>query len=109
MNGTMEFITTPIGRLRAIGFIEGISFLLLLGVAMPVKYIAGNPDLVRMVGPIHGLLWIAFIGVLLEVRTAHKWPLNRVIGAVIASVLPFGTFYLEFQLRAEQQQSTPLS
>lgn len=109
MNGIMEFITTPIGRLRAIGFVEGISFLLLLGVAMPVKYLAGNPDLVRMVGPIHGLLWIAFIGVLLEVRAAHQWPLNRVIGAVVASVLPFGTFYLEFQLRAEQQQSKRLS
>lgn len=93
--------STPIGRLRAVGFVEGISFLLLLGVAMPLKYLAGMPEAVRLVGMIHGALWVLFALCVAEVWADRRWPLGRVIWAMASSVVPFGTFALDARLRAE--------
>jgi integral membrane protein len=96
-------LNSAIGRLRVIGFVEGISFLLLLGVAMPLKYLAGMPEAVRVVGMAHGVLWMLFIASVGEVWAAHRWPAARVVWAVVSSVIPFGTFALDARLRAEQQ------
>jgi integral membrane protein len=95
-------LSTAIGRLRVIGMVEGISFLLLLGVAMPLKYLAGIPEAVRVVGMAHGLLWILFVASVAEVWAVHRWPKPRVLWAIVSSVIPFGTFVLDAQLRAEQ-------
>ena len=57
----MNFITTTIGRLRVIGLLEGISFLVLLGVAMPLKYVWDEPQAVRGVGMAHGVLFLAYV------------------------------------------------
>lgn len=100
------FLFTSIGRLRAIGFIEGISYLALLGIAMPMKYVGGNPAAVSVVGAIHGVLWIAFVAVLLEVRSRHGWSMKRSFWALVSSVVPFGTFVLDTHLRAEQDGTT---
>jgi len=53
-------IQTQVGRVRIAGIIEGISFLLLLGLAMPMKYFAGQPQYVRVIGMIHGMLFLAY-------------------------------------------------
>jgi integral membrane protein len=98
-------LKTAIGRLRAIGLAEGISFLVLLGIAMPLKYAAGMPMAVRVVGSIHGGLFVLFVAALLHVAYAHRWPLSRVAGAFIASLVPFGTFVLDARLRREEQGS----
>jgi integral membrane protein len=95
-------IRTPIGRLRVIGWIEGVSFLLLLGVAMPLKYLAGMPEYVRVVGMAHGILWMAYVASVWDVRLAHRWPLGRCAVAVLASILPFGPFVLDRSLKEEQ-------
>ena len=58
---SLQFSNTPIGRLRIIGIAEGISFLTLLFIAMPIKYLAGNPEVVWYVGWGHGLLFMLFI------------------------------------------------
>jgi integral membrane protein len=97
-----NLVSTPLGRLRAIGFIEGISFLLLLGVAMPLKYVAGMPEAVRVVGMAHGILWLLFIASVAEVRSTRSWPHVRTMWAVLSSVVPFGTFVLDTHLRQEQ-------
>lgn len=100
-------IRTPIGRLRVVGWIEGVSFLLLLGVAMPLKYMAGMPEYVRVVGMTHGILWMAFVACVFDVRLTHGWSLGRCALAVLASVLPFGPFVFDRSLREEQ--STPVT
>ncbi|MNS16953.1 hypothetical protein D3C72_486170 [compost metagenome] len=80
---------------RGIAFAEGCSFLLLLGIAMPLKYWAGMPQAVHLVGSAHGALFIAYVIAAGLVFTVGKWPLHRAPGVFLASVLPFGTFVME--------------
>jgi integral membrane protein len=94
-----KMLLTPIGRLRIIGFLEGISFLILLGIAMPMKYFMGMPMAVKFTGWAHGLLFILFLYALLQVTIEMKWSLKKVFTAFIASLIPFGTFVLDVQLR----------
>ncbi len=96
-------LKTPIGRLRAVALLEGVSFLVLLFIAMPLKYLAGMPLAVKMVGWAHGLLFVLYLLALVEVAVAHRWSLVRIVGAFIASLVPFGTFVLDARLRREEQ------
>jgi integral membrane protein len=96
-------LNTPIGRLRVIGFVEGISYLALLGIAMPLKYLAGLPMAVRVVGMAHGLLFLLFIAAVIHVAVHRRWTVRRVLWAFASAVIPFGTFVLDAQLRREQQ------
>lgn len=94
-------LRTPVGRLRGIALIEGISYLLLLGVAMPLKYFAGLPTPVKIVGWIHGLLFVLYLIAVAEVTVKRRWSLAWVLGALAASIIPFGTFVLDARLRRE--------
>ena len=91
-----------IQTLRIVGFIEGLSFLLLLFIAMPLKYIWGNPLLVKYVGMGHGILVLAFLLVLLIVCEREKWSLNMFVAGLIAAILPFGTFIYDRKLKQQQ-------
>ncbi len=75
-----------------IGTLEGISFLVLLGIAMPLKYFAGMPKAVSVVGMAHGVLFIAYLYMINECRRAFGWSLKTAALGVLASVLPFGPF-----------------
>lgn len=88
-------LATPLGRLRLVGILEGISFLLLLGVAMPLKYLADQPLAVRYVGMAHGVLWIAYILALVPVALDHRMSWKTIALAVIASLLPAGPFVFD--------------
>ncbi|MDR6224475.1 DUF3817 domain-containing protein [Desmospora profundinema] len=94
---------TAFDRFRIISLIEGISFLLLLGIAMPMKYLADIPMAVTVVGWIHGVLFILYMVALAHVTFTDRWPFKRVAGAVIASVLPFGPFVFDTRLKREVQ------
>ena len=96
-------LSTEIGRFRLVSLLEGVSFLVLLGIAMPLKYAAGIPEAVRYVGWAHGVLFVLFILALLSASTAGRWPLTKIAGAFIASVVPFGAFVLERRLRDEER------
>ena len=91
--------------LRVVGLLEGISFLLLLFIAMPVKYMLNNPILVKYVGMGHGVLFVAFLVVLLVVSHRMKWSLSMFLMGLAASILPFGTFV--FDLKLKKMQQTP--
>jgi integral membrane protein len=91
-----------IQTLRIVGFIEGFSFLLLLFIAMPMKYVWGNPVLVKYVGMGHGILVIAFLLLLLMVFEREKWSLNMYIAGLAAAILPFGTFVYDRKLKKLQ-------
>lgn len=81
--------------LRVTGIAEGISFLLLLGVAMPLKYLAGIPEMVTFVGWAHGLLLILYIAGIIWVREVAGMSIKSCALAFVASLLPFGTFYAD--------------
>ncbi len=91
----MKDQTSIISRFRLVAILEGISFLVLLGIAMPLKYFAGMPLAVKYAGWAHGLLFISYIVLAVPLFTRLKWPLERVYGVGVASLLPFGTFVLE--------------
>lgn len=95
-------LPNPIRTLRIVGFIEGISYLLLLGVAMPLKYLADMPSAVRVVGMAHGVLFIAYVAALVWTASVRKWPIMRSIEGFVASLYPFGTFIFDRKLRREE-------
>jgi integral membrane protein len=98
-------LRTSIGRLRAIGLVEGLSFLLLLGVAMPLKYFAGMPQAVTVVGWLHGILFITFCIALVQARQEANWNGRQTGVVLIAGLLPFGPFVIDSRLRKEDEAS----
>jgi len=78
-----------------VGKIEGYSYLLLLFVAMPLKYIFKLPELVRIAGSIHGALFVAFVAAILAMIIQVGMTLPKAIFAFLLSLVPFGTFYLK--------------
>lgn len=88
---------------RKIAFTEGISFLVLLFIAMPLKYFADMPKAVSIVGMLHGILFVAFIILAFEVKGSYKKSFGWFTKSFIASLVPFGTFIMDKQWRVEEQ------
>jgi integral membrane protein len=88
-------------QFRIVGFLEGLSFLALLLVAMPLKYFLGLPVAVRIAGSVHGLLFLLFVSALFRVAVERDWPLRRSFAAFGASLVPGGTFVLDRALKRE--------
>lgn len=80
---------------KIIAFLEGISLLLLLFFAMPMKYIYEQPIFVKTIGMAHGLLFIGYILLAIMLKIEEKWELKKFALICLASVIPFGTFYIE--------------
>lgn len=94
-----KHITTSIGRLRLIAFLEGISLLALVFVAVPLKYLFDNPGWVKAIGPIHGALFLLFLFNALHTGVEQKWKFVQTTWKVIlASFIPFGTFYIDYKV-----------
>jgi integral membrane protein len=89
-------------RFKWISLIEGLSFLILLGIAMPLKYMFDLPLAVTYVGWAHGLLFILYIYTVFPTANKLKWSFSRTLFALIASVLPFGPFIFDRNLRKNQ-------
>jgi len=84
--------------LRLIGFIEGISYLLLLGVAMPLKYSCNLPKPNAYVGMAHGILFTLYVVLVLIVGYQKKWKVITIFWALLASLLPFATFIVDVKI-----------
>lgn len=93
------FTNQNLNRFRVIALLEGVSYLFLLCIAMPLKYKFGFEAAVKYTGWAHGILFIAYIVLLLIVWKQYNWTFKKVVFAFIASLLPFGTFVLDKQLR----------
>ena len=94
----LQFGSAP-KRLRAIAFVEGISYLLLLLIAMPLKYILGIKIGVTIVGGIHGALFVAFAFMTLHAMIAYRKGLFWGIKVGFASIIPLGTFFLDKDMK----------
>ncbi len=88
-------------RFRFIALLEGISYLALVFMAMPLKYLADFPEAVQYTGWAHGLLFILYFAFLLPAWARHKWPLSKVALLVLASLIPFGAFVADKKLKGE--------
>jgi integral membrane protein len=90
--------------MRLVGWIEGTSWLLLFGVAMPLKYLAGQPGPVRVVGMAHGLLWLLYLAALVYTAWRLKWKPVALMVGFFASILPFGPWIFD-AWRSKQEAS----
>ncbi|MGC2779299.1 MAG: DUF3817 domain-containing protein [Bradyrhizobium sp.] len=79
-------------RMRAISLIEGSTLVLLVLVAVPLKHFAGLAIATRIMGPIHGLAFLAYIWMLIQLATSGGWPRAEIIRMAVAALVPFGGF-----------------
>ena len=80
---------------RVIAFLEGVSYLLLLFIATPVKYMGNDPQYVKMLGMPHGILFIMYIILAFMIKAEYTWNSRQFSVILIASLIPFGTFYVD--------------
>ena len=91
-----QLFNTPLGRLRVISYLEGISLLLLIGIAVPLKHWGSDPSMVKLIGPVHGILFLLFVISTLSVGVEQQWKFKETTWKVlIACIIPFGTFYID--------------
>lgn len=96
-----EFLLTGLGRLRLVAFLEGLSFLVLLLIAMPLKYMMGQPAAVKQVGMAHGLLFVLYVFLLIQQGVERRWSLGKMGLGFLASLVPLGTFWADKKLFRE--------
>ena len=99
----MRLMKNPVSLLRHVALAEGVSFLVLLLIAMPLKYAAGWPTAVKYVGWAHGVLFVALCAALMWATIAARWPLGRAAMVFIAALLPAGPFVLDRRMKAYEQ------
>lgn len=89
-------LSTSLGRLRLIGFMEATTLLVLIFVAVPLKHWAGYTDLTTLMGPIHGALFLLFVINTCSVAVERRWRFRETTWKVLlACMIPFGTFYID--------------
>ncbi|MCK5677711.1 MAG: DUF3817 domain-containing protein [Flavobacteriaceae bacterium] len=82
---------------RIVSYLEGISYLLLLFIGVPLKYLADNDILVKSLGMPHGLLFILYVLLAFFIKPNFNWSNKDFIFILLASVVPFGTFYIDYK------------
>ena len=80
---------------RIVSILEGLSYLILLFIAMPIKYIGNDESWVKMFGMPHGLLFVAYVILAFLIKSEMKWDTKTFLIVLVASILPFGTFYVD--------------
>lgn len=89
---------------RIIALLEGLSYVLLLFIAVPIKYLNNDPSYVKMLGMPHGLLFMGYIALAIVLRTDNQWIKNNFFMVLMASIIPFGTFVIEKKLNKTIQK-----
>lgn len=79
---------------RIVAFLEGVSYILLLGIASPLKWFFDEPKYVKLLGIPHGLLFIAYVIMAVIIGSKLKWSNKTLLNVLAASVIPFGTFFM---------------
>jgi integral membrane protein len=92
-------LSTSLGRVRLLSLIEGWSFVVLLFIAMPLKYFADQPAAVRVVGMAHGILFLLLIAAALQAQVNEpRWPFKRTVFICLGALLPFGPFVVDAKI-----------
>lgn len=79
---------------RIVAFLEGVSYILLLFIATPIKYFANDPQYVKLLGMPHGILFILYVVLAFMMKGELKWPNNIFARILLAAIIPFGTFFI---------------
>ncbi|RFS21205.1 DUF3817 domain-containing protein [Chitinophaga silvatica] len=93
----LKVLKTKVGRLRIMGFLEGVSLIILVFIAVPMKYWLEDESLTKMMGPVHGALFLLFVLNTISAGIEQKWK-AKTTGIILASCfIPFGTFYVDYK------------
>ena len=98
----------PLMRLRLMGLVEGTTLLLLLGLAVPLKHLGGEPRLVTLLGPVHGLAFLLYAWCAVEAVSGGGWSRRDAARVLLAAIVPFGPFANDAWLR-RRQRSRPVA
>ncbi|NJC27772.1 DUF3817 domain-containing protein [Neolewinella antarctica] len=93
--------TTNFGYFRRLGIIEGVSFLIILGITMPLKYLADTPGPNKVIGMVHGGLFLLYCAGAVYFAWRQKWPVWKLLLLWLAAIIPFGTFVADRKLLEE--------
>jgi integral membrane protein len=88
-------VSDPLTRFRVTAYLVGVGLLVLVFVAMPLKYIGHSETFISIHGPIHGLLYMLYIGTTIDLGTRAGWSPRRIVGVLLGGTVPFLSFYLE--------------
>lgn len=97
-----SLFSSALGRFRLVSFLEGLSFIFLLTVAMPLKYVGDMPEATKIPGYIHGFLFIAYLFLLVMASIENKWSFLKAFLLFLASIFPFGFLIAEFAFLRKQ-------
>ena len=91
-----KYFTSSLGRLRLLGFLEGVSLLVLVFIAVPFKYMLDDHSLVKSIGPVHGVLFLLFVFNAIYVGVQQRWRfMGTTMKVLVSCIIPFGTFYVD--------------
>lgn len=95
LQSKLGFMLSLFNIFRFVAFLEGLSYILLLFIATPIKYLANDPQYVKMLGMPHGLLFMLYIILAFMLKQENTWFKDNFKMVLLASIIPFGTFYLD--------------
>ncbi len=94
-------VRAALGRYRIIAYVVGVMLLLLVFLAMPLKYGADNPSAVNVIGPLHGFLYVVYLLGTFDLGRRVRWPLGKFVLIALAGTIPFLSFFTERRLTHE--------
>jgi integral membrane protein len=105
-------VRDPLTRFRVMANVVGVGLLVLVLVAMPLKYLADNRSVIAVVGPLHGFLYMLYVLVAADLSLRARWPLPRMVGILLAGTIPFLSFVVERKVtrrvHAEAAEAEPV-
>lgn len=102
-------MTAALRRFRVMAYVVGVMLLVLVAVAMPLKYLADSPGLVQTIGPAHGFLYLVYLGVTLDLAMRGRWSLARTVLVMLAGTVPFMSFLAERRVARDVARTAALS
>ncbi len=99
----MPRVPAALQRYRVMAYVVGVMLLLLVGVAMPLKYFTHNSGAVKVIGPLHGLLYVLYLLATLQLAFLRRWPLLRTLLVMLGGVVPFLSFVTERRVVRDEQ------
>lgn len=103
-------MSSALTRFRVVAYVVGVVLILLVLVAMPLKYLADSPGMVALIGPVHGFLYIVYLVVTFDLSMRQRWTLRRTVLLLLAGTIPFLSFVAErwVTARVREAAATPV-
>jgi integral membrane protein len=99
-------VRDPLLRYRVMANVVGVVLIVLVFIAVPLRYLGGHPTLSKTVSPIHGALYIVLVVNVVLLGRAHRWPLSRIVLVALGGTVPIVSFLVERRVAAREAAAT---